>query len=265
MNTKRFIFALVAGLALSGAAQAVLVDNGGGLIYDSTNNITWLQDANLAASDNMGVTGVHADGSVDSWFTAIDYIAAMNAANYLGHSDWRLPTMQDNGAAGCQGVVVNGTDDCGYNATYSTSTQTNSQTSGEMANLYYKEMNGVPSCSATGPSDCSTQQSSSFFPGPFMHVQTGNTAAYWYGTTYAPNSNGAWIFDFTGGGQIFAPKQDSVSNPPPPSQSVKGYFFWPVLAGNVTPAAVPEPEAWLLMLAGLGMVGTAVARRRQRG
>ena len=104
MKTRNFILALVAGLALSGAARAVLVDNGGGLIYDSTNNITWLQDANLAASDNMGVTGVHADGSVDSWTTAVDYIAAMNAADYLGHNNWRLPNMQDNGPSGlCSG------------------------------------------------------------------------------------------------------------------------------------------------------------------
>ena len=31
-------------VALSGAAQAALVDRGGGMIYDTTRNITWLAD-----------------------------------------------------------------------------------------------------------------------------------------------------------------------------------------------------------------------------
>jgi hypothetical protein len=33
-------------VALSGAAQADLVDRGGGMIYDTTRNITWLADLN---------------------------------------------------------------------------------------------------------------------------------------------------------------------------------------------------------------------------
>ena len=34
----------------SGAAQATLIDRGGGLIYDSVLNVTWLQNANLASN-----------------------------------------------------------------------------------------------------------------------------------------------------------------------------------------------------------------------
>jgi hypothetical protein len=35
-------------LAVPGVASAALVNRGGGLIYDSTLNIIWLQDANYA-------------------------------------------------------------------------------------------------------------------------------------------------------------------------------------------------------------------------
>ena len=37
-----------AAVAMTGAAQATLIDRGGGMIYDSTQNITWLADMNLS-------------------------------------------------------------------------------------------------------------------------------------------------------------------------------------------------------------------------
>jgi len=40
-------------LAMVGTSQAVLIDRGGGLIYDTVLNITWLQDASLASSENL--------------------------------------------------------------------------------------------------------------------------------------------------------------------------------------------------------------------
>jgi hypothetical protein len=40
--------AAAALVALSGAAQAALIDRGGGAIYDSTRNITWLANMNYA-------------------------------------------------------------------------------------------------------------------------------------------------------------------------------------------------------------------------
>ena len=40
--------AAAAVLALSGAALAALVARGGGMIYDTTRNITWLADMNHA-------------------------------------------------------------------------------------------------------------------------------------------------------------------------------------------------------------------------
>ncbi len=70
-------------------------------VYDGVNNISWLMDANLPASNRFGMpvcSGnldrkgcVNASGSM-SYDAAVTWVAAMNAANYLGHSNWRLPT-----------------------------------------------------------------------------------------------------------------------------------------------------------------------------
>ena len=48
MQKPSLILALLAGLTFSGAAQSTLIDRGGGLIYDTVFDITWLQDANYA-------------------------------------------------------------------------------------------------------------------------------------------------------------------------------------------------------------------------
>ena len=89
-HLKLAAVALVAALAVSNAAQAALIDRGNGLIYDSVLNITWLQDANLAAINTFGVSGIDIHGRM-TWNTAEQWIAAMNAANYKGYHDWRLP------------------------------------------------------------------------------------------------------------------------------------------------------------------------------
>ena len=78
-------------------AGATLIDRGNGLIFDDDLNITWLQDANLAVTNQFGLTlgvlsaEIAPTGGM-SWFSANNWIAGMNAANYKGFSDWRLPT-----------------------------------------------------------------------------------------------------------------------------------------------------------------------------
>ncbi len=72
------------------------------VVYDTVNNITWLADANLAATNLFGLplcsgsgsglqTCINATGSMD-YPSAAAWVAAMNAADYLGHSNWQLPT-----------------------------------------------------------------------------------------------------------------------------------------------------------------------------
>lgn len=108
MQNKPLILALVSGLVFSGAAQATLTGNGNGLIYDSVLNITWLQNADLAATNNFSVTGINTDGSM-TWSTAQTWIAAMNANNYMGHSDWMLPSaLNMDGSGPCSGNNCSG-------------------------------------------------------------------------------------------------------------------------------------------------------------
>ena len=69
-------------------------------VYDSANNVNWLADADLPASNRFGLplcsgagtqACVNASGSM-RYDAAVAWVAAMNAANYLGHANWQLPT-----------------------------------------------------------------------------------------------------------------------------------------------------------------------------
>jgi hypothetical protein len=100
MQLKPLTLALLAALSLSGAAQADLIDRGGGLIYDDVLNVTWLKNANLAATNTFGIVDINA--VTRNWYTATQWIEAMNAANYLGHSNWRMPALlNSSGSVPC--------------------------------------------------------------------------------------------------------------------------------------------------------------------
>jgi hypothetical protein len=56
------------------------VDNGDGTITDSASNLMW--------SQNDSGTGLN-------WEEALAWVQTQNAANYMGHSDWRLPEAKE--------------------------------------------------------------------------------------------------------------------------------------------------------------------------
>ncbi|MFI3199711.1 MAG: DUF1566 domain-containing protein [Methylococcaceae bacterium] len=86
MKTK-FLATLVLSIGLSTGAQAALFDRGSGMIYDSTLDITWAADANLAQT-----LGISADGKM-TWDGAVNLTSELNKLDLGGHSDWRLPTL----------------------------------------------------------------------------------------------------------------------------------------------------------------------------
>jgi hypothetical protein len=71
-----FLFTVAMVLGFSIVAHATLVDNGGGLIYDTDLNITWLKDANFS-------------GTKMTWSEAMAWAGALFYGDTYG---WRLPT-----------------------------------------------------------------------------------------------------------------------------------------------------------------------------
>ncbi|NJL30732.1 MAG: DUF1566 domain-containing protein [Phycisphaerales bacterium] len=67
---------------LEGSAGASLLNRGNGMIYDSSRNITWLQDANYAKT-----SGYDPDGKV----TLARARSFANNLVYQGYDDWLLP------------------------------------------------------------------------------------------------------------------------------------------------------------------------------
>jgi len=70
-------------IAVFSVADAELIDRGGGLIYDTDIDVTWLQDANYAKT-----SGYDEDGKMDV-YDATKWVADLN---YEGYDDWQFPT-----------------------------------------------------------------------------------------------------------------------------------------------------------------------------
>ncbi len=214
---KHLIKPVVLSLALltanaANATDILVSELGGTVVYDKTANLSWIANANLAAINTFGVSGI-ASGGFMSWQTAQNWITAMDAAKYLGYSDWRLPTSNTCIGKNCTGS--------------------------EMGNLFY---NGLGQVAGT---DIAATHNANY--SLFNNVQSGLSASYWSGTEYAPNPGFAWYFGTGYGGQgtYF---------------TSGGMFALAVRPGNV--AAVPEPAEFSLMLAGLGLLGFLVRRKK---
>jgi len=113
MRLSRAVLACLAVIAACGSASAqvgatLVPSPDSTTVYDTVNNISWLADANFAATNRFGLplcaspgtqTCVNASGSM-RYDSAVAWVQAMNAANYLGHSNWQLPTTPTNDS-GC--------------------------------------------------------------------------------------------------------------------------------------------------------------------
>jgi hypothetical protein len=87
------------------ATGSLVASTDGSLVYDSQLKINWLANADLAATDTFGLPvgsnpsstaiNINPDGSMN-YLTAVAWINAMNAADYLSHDNWRLPDTSDD-------------------------------------------------------------------------------------------------------------------------------------------------------------------------
>lgn len=57
-------------------------------VTDNLTGLVWTKDA---ATPTVG----SCTGGTKTWQGALDYVACLNTANYLGHNDWRLPNINE--------------------------------------------------------------------------------------------------------------------------------------------------------------------------
>jgi hypothetical protein len=175
--------ALVAcGLSPSQANAAQLSPDG--IIYDTVNNISWLTDGDLPATNKFGlpvcndVTNpkmcVNQDGSM-SYQAAAAWVAALNAANYLGHADWQLPTTPSSDSS-CPFTGPHG-ESFGFNCMASA-----------LGSLYYNVL-GLKAPNTAVPIPNNTA-------GPFSNFQP---YLYWSQTVVTETGSGFGTFSFNTG------------------------------------------------------------------
>ncbi len=220
-------------IGLSVPAHAVLMDRGNGLIYDSDQNITWLQNVNLAGTNypanTFGVPGVLSSGQM-AWSTSLEWVAGMNKNSFLGISNWRLPkTLPVNGSSYNYAFEDDGSVDMGCNISAPGSRYPYSKGS-ELAYMYYNNLGYKCEYALNGNSQIGygvTNTGAPFInldklpvPGaPTVWVIFWSSTPYAGPSTYEAGDIDEWSFRFDVGFQ-YAYNVDH------------GFYVWPVVDGD---------------------------------
>jgi hypothetical protein len=196
-NFKTLIFS--AAIAASFNATAALESRmDGKVLYDPENNISWLANADLFGQG--------------SWDTIRTQIVGLNGQNYLGFSDWRLPTT-DIPDGTCSSP--DGTN--GYGCKGS-----------EMGKLFYIDLGGTAYTSIA----INHNEQYSLFKNIRMD--------HYWSETISPIYPGPFTFVFSAGAQ------DASNNYDTP------YYAFVVRTGDVTAVPEPSTGALYILAFGLG-------------
>jgi hypothetical protein len=237
---KSIVILVSVGVSVTGVSNASLFDRGNGMIYDNVLNITWLQDANYAATSGYSTSN---NGAMN-WNQATAWVSNLN---YQGLTGWRLPTITDTGSPGCESFAYSGTD-CGWNVDTRYS---------ELAYLYHVNLGNQSVVDPSGQSQWgySYIANSAFqdtahgnAPDSFSNLQSN---PYWSGTEYAPNTSNAWLFYFSDGTQVNQ------------SKDLNFMYAWAVRPGDV--AVVPIPRAVWLFISALSFLSYYRRKTKQHG
>jgi hypothetical protein len=199
MKKSAFILSITMILGFTTLSNATLWNRGGGLIYDSDRNITWLKDANYAMTSGYDPDGKMTWSDAKTWAANLVYHDSVRNVDY---SDWRLPTALNNegGIYPC----------AGYNCIGS-----------EMGHLFHTEGN----LAMVGNIEHSILDST-ILDDYFTNMQG---YGYWSSTEYdgsLPPYNTAWFFDNSNGRQ---------SN----SSIYSEYYAWAVRDGDISQVPEP--------------------------
>lgn len=253
---------LISGFVLSSAAQAALLDRGGGLVYDNVLDITWLQDANYALTSDYFSQGAWRNddlpGDTPGFRVSSDGRLGSEAAIrwadrlvYGGYDDWRLPTTSLTQVSECQAGGPYSGGDCGFNIrTYDPETQT---VYSELGYMFYNNLGNLAEVTVAFPEDSESQRPRGGSSGvDWGLVNTGlfenlHSAVYW--TDVVRGADGIGLNAVNGEQLSFTGLQ----------------YAWAVRSGDVDDVSgeVPLPATLWLFVSGLaGLMG--LKRQRQQ-
>ena len=220
---RKLILVFLFLLLFDANAQAILIDQGGGLIYDDDLNITWFYNANYSFT-----SGWDSDGRM-TWDETNSFITGVNSGIIpnFGYSGWRLPiTIQPDPY--CSRFDMGS---AGVNCRLS-----------EMAHLFYSEIGGYPDSYVVSDSERIAIAQSVLDSNLFNNFQPYE---YWSGTEYSDDTGKAWDFAFNDGSQY---------------PNTKDHHFFALLIHDGEIAPVPEPATIILL--GTGLAGMIALRRK---
>ena len=219
--------ALAIGAAvLTSNAEAILVDRGPDMVYDTVLDITWARDAGLSPE-------------FLTWQQANDWTGALVLG---GFDDWRLPLISASGLSDPLNASASIEIACG---TAGGGDEVACRDN-ELGYMFYYNLQGPH---GTQP-EPNTPVSGDQIARGGQEIQNIYNQLHWSGTSH--DSNLAWMFSFA------FPALSGYNEMQP-----KTFFgsAWAVRTGDVI-TAVPEPATLTLLIAGFGALGL---RRRRSG
>lgn len=170
MKRLSLFMTLVTILGFATFSNAIIIDNGGGLVYDTDLDITWY----IAAPVSEGTI------NNGSWYTVKSWVDSLTVGG-MEAGTWRLPIASANGY--------------GYNE-------------GEMGHLFYDELGGVENTSIALTHNANYALFPYLMAGGYWTGTTAdpNNDNDQDGDVDANDANYAWRFDFSQGVQYLPPE-----------------------------------------------------------